>query len=318
MRVLTTVPSVDANGTTLTRAQASCWACPQYRYAHEGACRHAQASCWVLCSAAGCVQASCRAGGWALLGGASCSVANVRAWRVAVVLDQVFLGLAWWPNSTPRRQRTMAPLPQRPSAQYPGRAQHGAVEWTAALRARRRQQRAPARQLEGPKRPTRCLEPARRPAGCSRRRSGWRSGRRSGHGSRGHQTLLMASHARGAPRWAPSSVGGGTGGRLPAELDSAAGELRAPGPPRAVLSTARAVLGPPRAVSGPRLRTAPLAPDDAGGRGARRGAWARQLARVSSGVRRGEGRQLARLELRLDSAGGEEAAAEAAERGDEG
>jgi hypothetical protein len=105
----------------------------------------------------------------------------------------------------------------------------------------------------------------------------------------------------GALRRAPSSVGGGTGGRLPAELDSAAGELRAPGPPRAVLSISRAVLGPPRAVSGPRLRTVPLAPDDAGGRGARRGAWARQLARVSSGVRRGKGRQLARLELRLEA-----------------
>jgi len=37
-------------------------------------------------------------------------------------------------------------------ASVPGRT----VEWTAALRARRPRQRAAARQLEGPKRPTRC------------------------------------------------------------------------------------------------------------------------------------------------------------------
>ena len=37
-------------------------------------------------------------------------------------------------------------------ASVPGRT----VEWTAALRARRPRQRAAARQLEGPKHPTRC------------------------------------------------------------------------------------------------------------------------------------------------------------------
>ena len=60
----------------------------------------------------------------------------------------------------------------------------------------------------------------------------------------------------GAPRWAPGSVGVGTGGRLPnsapAELGSGAAELRTPGPP-------------PRAVLGPRLSSsAHRSPDGPG------------------------------------------------------